>query len=86
MLPEVTDLPKNSANEAFAQDFKFSVQVSQIRILGGLRASAVPKLNPWNVSEAVPPTNTKTAQCAAFKGGGPTRTRTVDQRIMSPLL
>ncbi|RMM07979.1 hypothetical protein ALQ85_200088 [Pseudomonas syringae] len=25
----------------------------------------------------------KAAQCAAFKGGEPTRTRTVDQRIMS---
>ncbi len=31
----------------------------------------------------VPPKNKKAAQCAASKGGGPTRTRTVDQRIMS---
>ncbi|WP_235815240.1 hypothetical protein, partial [Pseudomonas syringae] len=29
MLPEVIDLPKHSANEAFAQDFKCRLQVSQ---------------------------------------------------------
>ncbi len=67
MLPEVIDPPKNSANEAFAQDFKFSVQVSQIRILNGLRISTFPKLHPWNVSEAVPPKNKKSRAMRGFQ-------------------
>lgn len=54
----------------------------------GWRTSTVPILYLWTIGLVcmTPALNAESRAVRGFQGGGPTRTRTVDQRIMSPLL